>query len=168
MVSITLIAAVALNGVIGRDGGMPWRLPSDLKRFKAATLGKPLIMGRKTLEAIGKPLPGRDNIIVTRQQNLAHDGVFVAASLEKALDHAKQLAAALHVDEIMIAGGGEIYRQSMARADKLLITRVLAEPDGDAHFPDIDETVWKLVEETGIETGPRDSAGLKRQIYQRR
>jgi len=168
VVSITLIAAVAENGVIGRDGDMPWRLPSDLKRFKAATMGKPVIMGRKTLEAIGKPLAGRENIIVTRRDRLDQEGVFVAGSLEDAIAHGRRRALALGVDAVMIAGGGEIYRQAMALADRLLITRVLARPQGDAYFPEIDETVWNMVETFPIETGPKDSAGLAQQIYERR
>jgi len=164
MAIISLIAAVAENGVIGRDGDMPWRLPSDLKRFKATTLGKPVIMGRKTLEAIGKPLPGRENIIVSRQSGLAIEGVHVVGSLQAALDLAKSLGS----EEIMIAGGGDIYRQAMAFADRLLITRVMAQPEGDAFFPEIDDATWVLAEKADIETGPKDSAGLRYEVYTRR
>lgn len=168
MVSNIIVAAVAQNGVIGRDGDMPWRLPTDLKRFKAATLGKPVIMGRKTLEAIGKPLPGRENIIVSRQDGLAIEGVHVVASLQEALDHARIRAPILKTDEIIIAGGGEIYRQAMTLADMLLITRVMANPQGDAHFPEIDDATWNMIDDAVIETGPNDSAGLRQQIYRRR
>jgi len=168
VVSNIIVAAVAQNGVIGSDGDMPWRLPTDLKRFKAATLGKPVIMGRKTLEAIGKPLPGRENIIVSRQDGLLIEGVHVVASLQEALKHAQVRAPVLDTDEIIIAGGGEIYRQSMPLADILLITRVIATPQGDAHFPEIDDAVWEMTKDEAIETGPKDSAGLRQEIYRRR
>lgn len=168
MVSNIIVAAVAQNGVIGRDGDMPWRLPTDLKRFKATTLGKPVIMGRKTLEAIGKPLPGRENIIVSRQPGLVIEGVHVVSSLDEALEHARTRAPVLQTDEIIIAGGGEIYRQAMMLTDTLLITRVMASPQGDAHFPEIDDAIWVLTDDEAIETGPKDSAGLREQIYRRR
>ena len=168
MTTITLISAVALNGVIGRDGDMPWYLPTDLKIFKAATLGKPVIMGRRTLEAIGKALPGRENIIVSRSAALPFNSIVQRASLDDALALARERCPALGVEEIMVAGGGEIYRQAMPLADCLKITRVLAEPEGDAYFPEIDANTWILREEEDIETEPRDTAGLRRQVYERR
>lgn len=168
MVTITLIAAVAENDVIGHAGDMPWRLPTDMKRFKAVTLGKPVIMGRKTLDSIGSVLPGRENIIVTRQQRLDYDDIHVSPSLDAALLHARERAAALGVDEIMIAGGSEIYRQSMPYADKLLITRVLTRPEGETRFPPIDPAEWQLVENKTFETGARDSAALRLETYSRK
>lgn len=168
MATVTLIAAVALNRVIGRGGDMPWRLPTDMKGFKAATLGKPVVMGRRTLEAIGKPLAGRDNIVVTRRPSLPYEGVTLAASLEEALAHAGRRAGELGLDEVIVAGGGEIYSQAMPGADRLLITRVLAEPEGDAFFPEIDESRWRLVEDVPVATGPRDTADLRREVWLRR
>lgn len=129
---LTLIVAVADNGVIGRQNELPWRLPEDLKRFKALTMGKPIVMGRKTFESIGKPLPGRTNIVVSRQAGLSLPGCVVVDSLAAAL------AAAGHVDEVMIIGGGEIYRQALAQADCVQLTEVHAAIEGDARFPALD------------------------------
>ncbi len=161
---VSLIAAVAENGVIGAAGGMPWRLSSDLKRFKQLTLGKPVVMGRKTFETIGKPLPGRDNIVVTRQGGFAPAGVIVVASLDAALEKAATLGA----EEVMVAGGGEIYAQAMERADRLYITHVEAAPLGDVRFPLIDKTVWHAGPEIRVPEGEKDSAASRFVIYERR
>lgn len=133
---VSLIAAVAENGVIGRDGDLPWRLPADLRRFRALTMGKPVIMGRKTWQSIGKALPGRRNIVVTRDRSFAAAGAEVVASLDAAFD----LMA--DAGEAMVIGGGEIYAAAMARADRLDITHVHAAIDGDTFFPEIDAAVW--------------------------
>lgn len=136
---IVLVAAVARNRVIGSAGNLPWRLPADMKHFKAATLGKPMIMGRKTFESIGRPLPGRRTIVVTRDPAWSAEGVELASSLEAALALARQSQP----DEIVVAGGGEIYAQAMPLADRLRLTWVEAEPVGDAWFPAVDTAEWR-------------------------
>src|SRR5690606_24224800 len=136
---IVIHAAVAENGIIGTDGGLPWQLSSDLKRFKAGTMGRPIIMGRKTFEGIGKPLPGRLNIVVTRDREWSRDGVETAGSLDEAIRLATVRARCMAgAEDIAVIGGGEIYAQAMPIADRLCITHVLAEPAGDTRFPAID------------------------------
>lgn len=137
-VPIVLIVAVADNGVIGRDNTLIWRLRTDLQRFKALTLGKPMVMGRKTFQSIGKPLPGRETIVVTRDASFRPEGVFTAPSLEEALALAQSRAAALGADAVPVVGGGEIYRQAMPLAERIYLTRVHCQPDGDTYFPDPD------------------------------
>ena len=164
---ISIYAAVALNGAIGRDGGLPWRLSTDLRRFKAATLGKPLIMGRKTWESFPRrPLPGRLNIVVTRQENYAAEGAETASSLDEALSLAAGRSAG--GDEVCIIGGGEIYRQAMAIADSLKLTRVLAEVDADTYFPQIDPHEWRLVDEQDFPRGEKDTHATRYAVYERR
>jgi dihydrofolate reductase len=167
-IEIALIAAVAENGVIGNGPDIPWCLPSDFAHFKRTTLGKPLIMGRKTFESIGKPLPGRTNIIVTRQKGYQPDGVIVIDSLEAAISHAKTIAEADGVDEVMVAGGAEIYRQAMDMADKLYISHVALTPEGDAHFPSINLEIWRVAEEMPVTPSEKDSASYKIALYTRR
>ncbi len=140
---VNIIAAVAQNGVIGAGNQLPWRLPADLKRFKALTMGHTLVMGRKTFDSIGRPLPGRATIVVTRDRNWSHEGVTVAHSVDDAL---AQASGAPVVSEIFIAGGAEIYAQTMTRADRLYLTHVGRPFDGDAHFPPIDPKIWSAVE----------------------
>ncbi|MBN9062220.1 MAG: hypothetical protein BGP06_09175 [Rhizobiales bacterium 65-9] len=143
---IVMIAAMGRNRVIGRDNGMPWRLPSDLKRFRRLTIGKPIIMGRKTFLSIGKPLPGRESVVVTRDQAFAApEGVHVVRTLQEALDVAARRAAALGVNEIVSGGGGEIYAQMIGMADRLHITEIDAEPEGDALFPAIDPAIFREI-----------------------
>ena len=168
MADIVLVAAVALNGVIGRDGAMPWKLSSDLKRFKADTIGRPIVMGRKTWEAIGKALPGRRNIVITRDRDYRADGADVVATLDEALTLAQADAVTSGQSEICIIGGGEIYRQSMEAADRLKITRVLAEIDGDTMFPVIDEAVWVRDSAEDIPAGEKDSHPTRYEVYSRR
>lgn len=144
---IVIVAAVARNHVIGSEGDLPWRLPADMKRFKAITLGKPMVMGRKTFESIGRPLPGRRTIVVTRDRSWTAEGVEVAPSLDAAL----ALAAAGDPEEIVVAGGGEIYAQAIGRADRMRLTWVDAAPEGDARFPDFVASEWR---ETSRETHP--------------
>ena len=134
---ISLIVAAAHNGVIGSDNRLPWHLPDDLKRFKALSLGKPVVMGRRTFESIGKPLPGRTNIVVSRQPGLSIAGVIVVQSLDAAL------AAAGNVPEIVIIGGAEIFRQVLPRADTIHLTRVHASVRGDVVFPEPDPGEWR-------------------------
>lgn len=134
---ISIIVAVGRNGVIGREGALPWRLPEDLKRFKALTMGHVMIMGRKTYESIGRLLPGRRSVIVSRQVGYAVEGATVATSLAEAI------AAAGEVPEVFVIGGGEIYLAALPSAHRLLVTEVDASPEGDAFFPAVDTTVWR-------------------------
>ena len=136
---ITLIAAVARNNVIGLGNAMPWRLPEDLKRFKALTLGHPIVMGRKTWESLGRPLPGRTNIVVTRNPAFVAEGAMTAASLEAAL----AVAAATGTDQTFIIGGAEIYRQALPLAGCMQLTEIDREFAGDAFFPSWDAAAWQ-------------------------
>jgi dihydrofolate reductase len=134
---VTLVVAVADNGVIGRDNALPWHLPEDLKRFKRLTLGKPVVMGRKTFDSIGKPLPGRQNIVVTRDANYRREGVTVAHSVESAL------SAAGDAPEVMVIGGADLFRLFMPRARCVHLTRVHGNVEGNIHWPALDETQWR-------------------------
>lgn len=163
----TIVVAISRNGIIGRDGGLPWRLSSDLKRFKALTLGKPVIMGRKTFDSIGKPLPGRPNIVVTRDESFAAEGVQTARSLSDAIDIASRLAKETDADEICIVGGGEIYRQAMGFADQLHVTHVETDVDGDTAFPHIDPMIWVPTEELHVAAGERDNYDTRFVTYRR-
>ncbi len=164
---IALIAAVAANRVIGDGSGMPWRLSTDMKRFKALTMGKPVVVGRKTFETFGKPLPGRTNIVVTRQGGYQREGVVVASGLDSALACAAEVAAATGADEVMVAGGGEIYAAAIGRADRLYITHVEAEPAGNTHFPVIDPVEWRAVSREAVSAGEKDSAATVFAVYGR-
>lgn len=155
-VIVALIVAAAENGVIGRAGRLPWHMPSDLKTFRRLTLGKPIVMGRKTFESIGKPLDGRDNIVVTRDAAFRHPGVEVATSLDAALALAEQLAKRRGVDEIPVIGGAEIYRAAYPRADRIYLTRIHARPDGVATFADPSPMIWSLTKSVPIVPSPRD------------
>jgi dihydrofolate reductase len=162
---VTLVVAVAENGVIGRDGDMPWRLPTDLRRFKARTMGKPVVMGRKTWESFPRrPLPGRHNIIVTRDPAYGAEGASVAASLEAAL----ALARAEGADEVCVIGGGEIYAAALPLADRLDVTHILAEIDGDTRFPAIDPALWRAVSGEEVPAGENDSHATRHVVYERR
>lgn len=139
---LAMIVAQAENRVIGRDNKMPWYLPEDLKYFKRTTMGKPIIMGRKTFESIGKPLPGRRNIVVTRDTDWHHEGVVVCATLDEALEQAEAQVLIDDGDEAVVIGGAEIYRQLLARADRLYLTQVHATVEGDACFPEFNADEW--------------------------
>jgi dihydrofolate reductase len=165
---IALIVAVAENGVIGAGGRLPWRLSTDLRRFKRLTLGKPVVMGRATFAEIGKALPGRRNIVVTRQAGFSAPDVAVAGSLEAALALAAEGAAGLGAAEIMVIGGGEIFAQAIAAAGRLYVTHVHASPAGDAFFPPIDPAVWRVASAEAVPSGPQDSAATTFTIYDRR
>ena len=168
MINITLVVAVSSNGIIGREGDMPWRLSTDLKRFKALTLGKPVIMGRKTFQSIGKALPGRPNIVVTRDPEFHADGAEIVPSLDTAIARATDLAKGVGQDEICVIGGGEIYRQAIALADVLHVTHVEAEVDGDTRFPPIDQHLWRGVEEERIPAGDKDNYATRFVTYRRK
>jgi dihydrofolate reductase len=140
---LVLVVAVARNGVIGGDNRLLWRLKSDMAHFKRCTMGRPMIMGRKTFDSIGKPLPGRETIVLTRDMSYARQGVLVAHDLEGALKLAEEAAARLGAGEIAIVGGGEIYSQTMPLAARIELTEVALEPDGDAYFPEMDPGAWR-------------------------
>lgn len=147
---VSLIAAVGKNRVIGRAGALPWHLPADLHHFKALTMGKPIIMGRRTHESIGKALPGRHNIVISRNPDYRADGASVVASLAAALALAESDGAA----EAMVIGGAEIYTQALAQADRIYLTEVADAPEGDVFFPEIDAGQWR---ETVREAAPAEA-----------
>ena len=166
---IALVVAIAENGVIGANGGLPWRLSTDMRYFRAVTMGKPVIMGRKTWESIGKPLEGRFNIIVSRNRSLDAAGVEIAGSLDEALELARRHDVAPQVRaEACVIGGGELYVDALARADRLYVTHVKAAPEGDTHFPAIDESIWEAVAREEMPAGERDSADMAFVTYERR
>jgi dihydrofolate reductase len=164
---IVLVAAVSENGIIGNDNGLPWRLKSDLQHFRARTIGKPVVMGRKTFHAIGRPLPGRTNIVLTRDPGFAAAGVVVATTLASALDAARGDAWRRGVGEIAVIGGADLYAQTVAAADRLEITRVHAKVTGDAMFPVIDPRIWGEIARNGQAAGPGDDAAMSFITYQR-
>jgi len=149
---VAFLVAVAENGAIGRKGKLPWKLPTDLKRFRKLTLGKPVIMGRRTYESIGKPLDGRDNVVVTRRPDFAAEGVHVAASVEDAIALGRELADKRGVDEVMVIGGEEIFRAAFPLADRIYLTLVLGSPAGDTRFDIPDAAAWR---ETAREPMPQ-------------
>ena len=160
---LTLIAAVSENGVIGRGGRVPWHLSDDLRRFKRVTGGHTVIMGRRTFESIGEePLPGRRNIVVTRQADYSPRGVIVAHSLGHALEEAGS------DESVFVVGGGEIYREALPHADRLDLTIVHAEVEGDAFFPEFDESGWRLVSDERHEADGRNEFPHSFRVYERR
>lgn len=165
---IQIVVAVAENGVIGREGGMPWRLSTDLKRFKAITMGRPVIMGRKTFRSIGKALPGRTNIIITRDDTFSADGVQVANTVESALSLGQTIARREGSDAVCVIGGGEIYRQALEFADRVFLTHVDVAPDGDTRFPALDPAEWHKEHEENVPAGPKDSAPTRYAVYRRK
>ncbi len=168
--TLSLIAAVADNGVIGNAGAIPWRLSTDMRRFKALTLGKPVIMGRKTAESLGTPLVERTNIVVTSTASnpLIDPGFLCVTSVEEALHVADEAMEALGGDEVMIIGGGQIYAATIDRADRLYITHVKATVEGDTFFPAIDDGMWKATEREHVPAGDRDNFATEFVVYQRR
>ncbi|WP_323015979.1 dihydrofolate reductase [Devosia sp.] len=165
---IAMIVGVAENGVIGSNQTIPWRLPSDMAFFKRTTMGKPVIMGRKQYETVGKPLPGRTNIVVTRQAGYQPEGVLVVHDVEAALEKARAVAEADGVDEVMIIGGGELYAQLLGRADRLYVSHIALAPQGDVRFPPIDAADWEVIDEPEVEPSPRDEAAYCVKVYERR
>jgi dihydrofolate reductase len=154
--TVTLIAAVARNRVIGADGAIPWHIPEDLARFKDTTMGHVLVMGRRTFESIGRALPGRSTIVVTRQPDWQFESVLTARSVDEALEQGGRLD-----DEVFVVGGGEIYEAAMPRASRLVISCVDAAPTGDVFFPEISEREWQ-------EVSREDYDGWVRVTYERR
>lgn len=159
---ISLIAAVSSNGVIGADGGLPWHLPDDFRYFKQVTMGCPIIMGRRTRESIGRPLPGRRNIVLTRRKDYRADGAIVAGSPDEAL------AAAGDAEEVFVIGGGEIYALFLDRASRIHLTRVDARVDGDTRFPEIDADDWQLTFAEAHPADERHAHAFEFRVYDRR
>lgn len=147
---ISLIAAASENNVIGNHGTIPWNIPEDMKHFRTLTTGKPVIMGRKTYESIGHPLPKRPNIVITRQKRFTAEGCHVVASLDEAL----QIADCKNAEEVFVIGGGEIYREALEKADRIYLTRVHATIEGDAFFPEFHPEHWNVVREERYEGDP--------------
>lgn len=159
---ISIIVAASTNNVIGAEGELPWKISDDLRRFKALTMGKPIVMGRLTWESIGRPLPGRQNIVITRQPDFSADGCDVVASPAAALDVAGD------AEEVMIIGGSQIYELFLPKAGRLHITRVRAEIEGDAFFPSIDEADWELVESESHEASEANEFAFDFRTYERK
>ena len=158
---ISIIVAASANNVIGAKGDLPWHLSDDLKRFKAVTMGKPIVMGRKTWESIGRALPGRQNIVITRRYDFAADGCDVVHSVDEAM------SAAGDVDEIMVIGGSQVYEIFLPAAQRLYLTRVHADVEGDAFFPAVDEDEWQLVSEEIHSADERNEFDCSFRIYER-
>ncbi len=165
---LTLIAAVANNGVIGNCGRLPWRIRADMAFFREKTMGHPVIMGRKTFQSLKQPLAGRLNIVVSRDSGFTADGAVAVTSLDAAIERAGSDADTRGLGEIFVIGGGEIYRLALIRADQLCITHVDLAPDGDAAFPEIDAGVWRVVSTTGLDRSEGDTATGTVNIYERR
>ncbi len=165
---VTFVVAVSENGVIGREGDMPWRLSTDLKRFKALTMGRPVVMGRKTFSSIGKPLPGRENVVITRDPHFKPDGVHVVRSVEEALELAEGFARRDGASEVAVIGGGQIYAEMLAHATILHVTHVEKVLEGDTVFPPIDPEIWQSGDEERVPEGPKDSYPTRFVSYFRR
>jgi dihydrofolate reductase len=165
--ALVLVAAVADNGVIGQGGGLPWRLKSDLRNFRALTMGKPVVMGRRTYLSIGKPLDGRTNIVVSRNRDFAAPGIIVAPDLEGALAAARGDALRRCADAVAVISGAALYAHTIGYADRLVITHVHLRPDGDTMFPVIDPGLWREVARSEHAAGPDDAAGFAVLVYGR-
>lgn len=153
---LVLVVAVAENGVIGRRGAMPWRIPGDLKHFKAVTMGKPMVMGRKTYESIGKPLPGRISLVLTHDKNWHADGVIVGHSLDEILKLASEAAQQSGASEIAIIGGSALFDETLPLAAKIELTEVHAKPEGDVYFPKYDRGAFRETRREGPMQGEKD------------
>ena len=160
--TVSLVVAAAKNNVIGRDGELPWHLPDDLRHFKRLTTGKPIIMGRRTFESIGRPLPDRHNIVMTRDPDYAAAGCDVVTSVSDALKLAGDDT------EVMVIGGGQVYRDFLPRADRIYLTRVQAEIDGDTYFPEIDASEWQLVSSEHHDADDKHAYAFEMMVFERR
>ncbi len=165
--SLALIAAVSDNGVIGRDNKLPWYIPADLRYFKQVTLGKPVIMGRKTWESMNRALPGRTNIVITRQAGYVAEGARVVPDLAAAIELAESVALIDAVEEVMIIGGAEIYRLALPAAERLYLTEVHAEVEGDTFFPEWDRTAWQETSREQHEASGSDGYRYSFAVYER-
>ena len=164
---IIIVAAVAENGVIGRGNTLPWRLKSDMAHFRAVTMGKPVMLGRKTYQSIGKPLPGRTTIVISRDHSFSAPGIVLAPSLDAALACARGDALRRGAGAIIIAGGADIYAQALPRATRLVITEVHMPVQGDAQFPVIDRQIWRESARSEQQAGPQDEARFAFVTYER-
>jgi dihydrofolate reductase len=158
---ISIIVAASANNVIGAEGDLPWRLSDDLKRFKAITMGKPIVMGRKTWDSIGRPLPGRQNIVITRQAGFVAEGCDVVTSADEAI------AVTAGADEVMVIGGSQVYSLFLPNAERLYLTRVHAEVAGDTFFPQINESQWRLVNDEAHSADDRNAFDYSFRTYER-
>ena len=165
---LSLIVAKSRNGVIGKDGGLPWHLSSDLQFFKQTTLGKPVLMGRITYESIGRPLPGRPNLVLTRSQSFRPKGVEVFSDTREMIGRGYELAGLNGQEEIMLIGGAQLYASCFKYVSKMYVTEVDAMIDGDAHFPAILAPDWKILSETPYPQGPKDDFPFCVKVYERR
>ena len=165
--AVVLVAAVGENGVIGNQGALPWRLKSDLQHFKRLTVGRPVIMGRRTFESIGRALKDRTNIVLSRDFSLAAPGAVLATSMEAAFAFAVADASKRGVNEIMVIGGSDVFEAAMDGADRLEITRVHTSPPGDSYFPDIDMSQWHETRHEQRLKGPNDDADFTLLTYER-
>ncbi len=161
---LSLLVAAAENNVIGKDNQLPWHLPNDLKYFKNLTWGMPILMGRKTFDSIGKPLPGRKSIVITRNKDWQDDNVSVVHSVDEAIALAKQD----DIKEVFVIGGAEIFTTAFEQADRLYLTRVHQEVDGDVYFPSIDDTKWKLISAKRCEADEKNTYAHTFQVWERK
>jgi dihydrofolate reductase len=165
---LTLVVAVAKNGVIGREGALPWRLSSDMKRFKAATMGKPILMGRKTWDSLPrKPLPGRKNLVLTRDADFVAEGAWLYTDLAAMLAAARAMAEQSGVDEVCVIGGAQLYSAVLPHADRIVLTEVNLTPAGDAHLQ-FDLSQWREVSREDVAAGPNDDADFAVRVLERR
>lgn len=165
---LSLIVAVADNGVIGAKGKLPWRLSSDLKTFRRLTMGKPLIMGRKTFQSLKGPLDGRDNIVMTSDPAFQAEGIHVVGNFDDALTLARTLAAQRGAEEIMVIGGADVFRAALPRADRIYWTEIHASPEGDVHFPEVDLSEWRESARERLPQSDRDDATATLRVFERR
>ena len=166
---IALVVARARNGVIGRDGELPWRLRSDLQRFKAVTMGKPCIMGRKTWDSLPlKPLPGRLNLVLSKDESFEARGAVVCTTLDEAVEIAREQAMDDGVDEVCVIGGAGLFAAALPRAKRLYLTEVDAEPEGDVRFPPFDESAWVEVSSEAVPAGEKDDHAFVFRVLERR
>ncbi len=165
--TLCLIVIAAENDVIGLNGKMPWHLPAELKYFRARTIGKPIIMGRKTFQSIGKALPGRENIVITRDQTFHAPGIEIARSLSEAISRAQVLTGHSGTSEIMVIGGGEIYAQALPLAQRVYLTRVALTPEGDTTFPALPGDEWRLDSQTTIPAASEHEPRATACVYER-
>ena len=167
IIDIVIVAAVAENGVIGRSNTLPWRLKSDMAHFRELTMGKPVVLGRKTYQSIGKPLAGRTSIVVSRDGSFNAPGIIVAPSLAAALQTARGDALRRNCNAIVVAGGAHIYAQALPLATRLFITELHKPIEGDTRFPQIDPKVWRESARSEHQAGPQDDAAFALVTYER-
>lgn len=165
---ISIVVAIADNGVIGRDGGLPWRISSDMKTFRRLTMGKPLIMGRRTFQSLKKPLDGRDNIVLSTDPDYRPDGAIMAADMASALTIGAECAARRGVDEVAAIGGTAVFAAALPIADRIYRTDVHGSPEGDAWFPATDWSRWREVSREDLPGGPKDDTTATLVILERR